>query len=61
MPQVGFEPTILVFKRTKTVDVLDRTVSVIGLLLYYISDVIIGTARACVRSEINAERSGGIV
>jgi hypothetical protein len=24
MPRVGFEPTILVFERTKTVDVLDR-------------------------------------
>jgi hypothetical protein len=25
MPQVGFEPTISVFERTKTIHVLDRT------------------------------------
>jgi hypothetical protein len=30
MPQVGFEPTILVFKRAKTVHALDRAATVIG-------------------------------
>jgi hypothetical protein len=30
MPQVGFEPTIPVFERAKTVHVLDRTAIVIG-------------------------------
>jgi hypothetical protein len=31
MPQVGFEPTIPVFMRVKTVHALDRAVTVIGL------------------------------
>jgi hypothetical protein len=30
MPQVGFEPTIPVFEREKTVHALDRAASVIG-------------------------------
>jgi hypothetical protein len=30
MPHVGFEPTITVFERAKTVDVLDRAATVIG-------------------------------
>jgi hypothetical protein len=30
MPRVGFEPTIPVFKRAKTVHALDRAVTVIG-------------------------------
>jgi hypothetical protein len=30
MPQVGFEPTIPVFERAKTVHALDRTATVIG-------------------------------
>jgi hypothetical protein len=30
MPQVGFEPTIPVFERAKTVHVLDRAATVIG-------------------------------
>jgi hypothetical protein len=30
MPQVGFEPTIPVFERPKTVHALDRAVTVIG-------------------------------
>jgi hypothetical protein len=34
MPQVGFEPTILVFERAKTVHVLDRAATVIGLGYY---------------------------
>jgi hypothetical protein len=29
MPQMGFEPTIPVFERAKTVDVLDRAATVI--------------------------------
>jgi hypothetical protein len=32
MPRVGFEPTIRVFERAKTVHVLDRGATVIGLL-----------------------------
>jgi hypothetical protein len=35
MPQVGFEPTIPVFERAKTVHALDRAVTVIGSLLIY--------------------------
>jgi hypothetical protein len=31
MPRVGFEPTILVFERAKTVRVLDRAATVIDL------------------------------
>jgi hypothetical protein len=31
MPQVGFEPTIPLFERAKTVHALDRTVIVIGI------------------------------
>jgi hypothetical protein len=30
MPRVGFEPTIPVFERAKTVHVLDRAATVIG-------------------------------
>jgi hypothetical protein len=30
MPRVGFEPTIVVFERAKTVHVLDRAATVIG-------------------------------
>jgi hypothetical protein len=30
MPGVGFEPTIPVFERTKTVHALDRAVTLIG-------------------------------
>jgi hypothetical protein len=30
MPQVGFEPRILVFERTKTVHALDRAATVMG-------------------------------
>jgi hypothetical protein len=32
MPVVGFEPTIPVFERAKTVHSLDRAAAVIGLL-----------------------------
>jgi hypothetical protein len=31
MPRVGFEPTIPVFKRAKTVHTLDRAATVIGV------------------------------
>jgi hypothetical protein len=31
MPRMGFEPTILAFKRVETVHALDRAVTVIGL------------------------------
>jgi hypothetical protein len=33
MPQVGFEPKVLVFERAKTVHALDRAVTVIGCIL----------------------------
>jgi beta-lactamase regulating signal transducer with metallopeptidase domain len=36
MPQMGFEPTIPVFERTKTVHALDCTATVIGILKYTI-------------------------
>jgi hypothetical protein len=32
MPEVGFEPTIPVFERAKTVQALDRAVTVIGII-----------------------------
>jgi hypothetical protein len=32
MPRVGFEPTIPVFERAKTVHALDRAAAVIGVL-----------------------------
>jgi hypothetical protein len=35
MPQVGFEPTIPVFERAKTVHNLDRTAIVIGIRIIY--------------------------
>jgi hypothetical protein len=35
MPRVGFEPTIPVFERAKTVHALDRAVTPIGLLVLY--------------------------
>jgi hypothetical protein len=34
MPRMGFEPTIPVFEREKTVHALDRAAIVIGLLTY---------------------------
>jgi hypothetical protein len=34
MPRVGFEPTIPVFERAKTVHALDRAVTVIAMYLY---------------------------
>jgi hypothetical protein len=36
MPQVGFEPTIPVFKRAKTVHALDRAPTVIGIQVYIV-------------------------
>jgi hypothetical protein len=36
MPQMGFEPTILVLKRVKTFHALDRAATVIGI---YISEI----------------------
>jgi hypothetical protein len=36
MPRVGFEPTIPVFERAKTVHVLDRAATVIGFKKYYL-------------------------
>jgi hypothetical protein len=33
MPYVGFEPTILMFERAKTVHVLDRAATVLGLVV----------------------------
>jgi hypothetical protein len=30
MPQVGFEPTVLVFERAKTVHALDQSCSIVG-------------------------------
>jgi hypothetical protein len=35
MPLVGFEPTILVFKRTKTVHALENVATIIGQLNKY--------------------------
>jgi hypothetical protein len=35
MPQVGFELTIPVFERSKTVHTLDRAATVIGTLLFH--------------------------
>jgi hypothetical protein len=34
MPRVGFEPTIPVFERAKTVHALDRAATLIGLMRY---------------------------
>jgi hypothetical protein len=35
MPRVGFEPTLPMFKRAKTVNALDRTVTVMGIIGYH--------------------------
>jgi hypothetical protein len=35
MPSVGFEPTIPVFERAKTIYALDRAATVIGMVLVY--------------------------
>jgi hypothetical protein len=40
MPQVGFEPTIPVFERAKTVHALDRAATVIGKLQRFISQLL---------------------
>jgi hypothetical protein len=37
MPRVGFELTIPVFERAKTVDALDRATTVIGITLLYLN------------------------
>jgi hypothetical protein len=37
MPQVGFESTIPVFERAKTVHALDRAATVIGTLITYLA------------------------
>jgi hypothetical protein len=36
MPQVGFEPTIPVFERAKTVQSLDRAAIVVGVTGLYV-------------------------
>jgi hypothetical protein len=36
MPRVGFEPTIPVFERAKTVHALDRAVTVVGSMFSYV-------------------------
>jgi hypothetical protein len=41
MPRVGFEPTIPVFERAKTVHALDRATTGIGTLFIY-SFIIVG-------------------
>jgi hypothetical protein len=38
MSRVGFEPTIPVFERAKTVHASDRAVTVIGCVVIYICD-----------------------
>jgi hypothetical protein len=35
LPEVGFEPTIPLFERTKTVHAFDRAATVIGISVYY--------------------------
>jgi hypothetical protein len=35
MPQAGFEPSIAVFERAKTVDALDSAATVMGDLIYF--------------------------
>jgi hypothetical protein len=39
MPRMGFEPTILVFEREKTVHALDRAAPVIGFPMYYLCEI----------------------
>jgi hypothetical protein len=39
MPRVGFEHTIQVFERAKTVHALDRAAIVIGILKYVIIEL----------------------
>jgi hypothetical protein len=39
MTQVGFEPTIPVFERAKTVDALDRATTVIGPEFVYRTEI----------------------
>jgi hypothetical protein len=39
MPQVGFEPTIPVLERAKTVHALDRAVTVIGRKVSYMGEI----------------------
>jgi hypothetical protein len=39
MPRVGFEPTIPVFERVKTIHALDRAASVFGQQYVYIPDM----------------------
>jgi hypothetical protein len=39
MPRVGFEPTIPVFEREKTVHALDRAATVIGSFNIYVREI----------------------
>jgi hypothetical protein len=41
MPQEGFEPTVPVFERAKTVHVLDRAATVIGSLYMYLLQTLV--------------------
>jgi hypothetical protein len=43
MPQVGFEPTVQVFERAKTVHALDRAATVIGHIIIYWSKRVISS------------------
>jgi hypothetical protein len=39
MPQVGFEPTIPVFEKTKRVHALDRAAAVIGFVAEHLAQI----------------------
>jgi hypothetical protein len=48
MPQVGFEPTIPVFERSKTFDVLDRAAIVFCIIILLPPKNILNQVSACV-------------
>jgi hypothetical protein len=56
MPRVGFESTIPVFERAKTVHALGRTATVIGIICtYWNQKVVIPLCGQCSKVQIRAE------
>jgi hypothetical protein len=56
MPQVGFEPTIPVFERAKTVHTLDRPTTVVGLGYKYFRIILLSTTSATIMAQTEPPR-----
>jgi hypothetical protein len=60
MPQVGFEPTIPVFKRAKTVHVLDLSATVIDNKMLLLLEPPVPLAAAVISCKQGSETEGSI-